>query len=290
MAPVDLLGGVHRRQFGKNKALGMCRRRRVSLFEAGFPAEFLHLKDHRCRGKIQNDTVVFLFDHDKNACGTTLTSNRTHFVYENSIQMAYGGESKSVISRDRWLNIAFSCAYPLIQSISMPMAIKAKTSVVSKDLATEGTYEIHMIPFPNASFIEPYSGEVTLNVSQQIFVAVVVDKVDSKQFATVLDECWATPDENMTNSIRWDLITNECPNPNDGTVMVLQNGVSTSSQFSFQMFTFAGISDKVYLHCKVHLCLLTGGDCEQLCGDDDIQVRRRRALDFHDTAAITMGF
>ncbi|KAG9267600.1 alpha-tectorin-like [Astyanax mexicanus] len=263
---------------------------RCQLFEAGFPAEYLHLRDHRCRGKIQDDMVVFHFDNDQNVCGTNLKSNKTHFVYENVIQMIYGEESKTVISRQRWVNIAFSCAYPLIQTLDMPMDFKAQKSVVSKDLDTAGTYEIYMLPFPNASFVEPYHGEVTLDVNQQIFVAVVVDKVDSSQIATVLDECWATPDNDSSNHIRWDLIINECPNPDDGTVEVITNGASTASYFSFRMFTFTGVSDKVYLHCKVHLCLINGGECAQSCSDDSIQVRRRRALEFHDTAAITMGF
>ncbi|KAI5619704.1 hypothetical protein C0J50_20803 [Silurus asotus] len=64
----------------------------------------------------------------------------------------------------------------------------------------------------------------------------------------------------MDYSIHWDLLISECPNPADGTVMVLQNGVSTSS-FSFKMFTFTGFVSNIYLHCQVHLCLLESGNC-----------------------------
>ncbi|XP_036429104.1 alpha-tectorin-like [Colossoma macropomum] len=262
---------------------------RCQLFEAGYPAELLHLNDDRCKGKIQGDQVVFGFDNDDNICGTILKRNETHIIYENSVQF-FGKGGKGVISREKWLNVTFSCVYPLIQSISMPMAIEAKKGVVSKELSTEGSYEIHMLPFPNASFIEPYFGNVTLDVNQQMFVAVVVDGVDKRQIALVLDSCWATPVNDMNNSHRWPLIVHECPSANDSTVEVLQNGISTVSSFSFRMFTFTGQPESIYLHCKVHLCLLVGGDCAQRCDDEGERRTTKRPLDFHDTTAITMSF
>ncbi|KAG7325402.1 hypothetical protein KOW79_011718 [Hemibagrus wyckioides] len=94
-----------------------------------------------------------------------------------------------------------------------------------------------------------------------MYIAVQVDQFDSTQIALVLDNCWATPVNQMDYSIRWDLIVNKCPKPSDGSVSVLQNGVSTSSRFSFSMFTFANFSPKIYLHCQVHLCLQKTGNC-----------------------------
>lgn len=82
-------------------------------------------------------------------------------------------------------------------------------SVVSKELVTEGTYNIYMLPYPNSSFITPYSGNVTLDVTQLVYVAVEVDGVDGFQIATVLDNCWATPVKDSNCSARWDLIKNE---------------------------------------------------------------------------------
>lgn len=56
----------------------------------------------------------------------SLQSNRTHFIYQNSIQSNLRSTSQSIISRERWLNITFSCVYPLIQTLSMPMGIQAE--------------------------------------------------------------------------------------------------------------------------------------------------------------------
>ncbi|XP_066521529.1 pancreatic secretory granule membrane major glycoprotein GP2 [Hoplias malabaricus] len=261
---------------------------RCQLFDAGFPSENLHLNDPNCQGSIQDGRLVFNFDNYNQTCGTTLTSNGTHFIYMNAVQTSVG--QYSVISRESWLTINFSCVYPLVKDISMPMALQANPSVVSRDLSTEGTYEIRMIPFPNGSFIEPFSGNVTLDVNQEVFIAVVVDGVDEQQIALVLDRCWATPVYDINSTYSWNLIINGCPNPNDGTVRVLQNGLTTDSMFSFRMFTFTSQSDNIFLHCQVHLCLRQSGVCAQTCSNSNVQTATPRPSVIHDTAAITMSF
>ncbi|KAL7869989.1 hypothetical protein AOLI_G00139770 [Acnodon oligacanthus] len=233
---------------------------RCQLFEAGFPAEVLHLNDPSCRGLAQNGRVTFRLDNS--TCGSILEVNSTHFVYKNSIQSFSTVGPRSVVSRNSWLNLTFSCVYPLIQSISAPMTFQAINSVVSKNLpGTEGTYQIRMVPYSDASFTRPLSGTVTLQVNDQVFIAVEVDGVDSQVFSTVLDNCWATPYNDPNSYMRWDLITEECPNPKDGTVQLLLNGHSISSHFSFRMFTFTGLSNSFHLHCRVHLCWVNGGQC-----------------------------
>lgn len=51
-----------------------------------------------------------------------------------------------------------------------------------------------------------------------------------------------------------------CPNPDDGTVELVENGISTVSRFSFKMFTFTN-SSSIFIHCNVHLCLLRNNNC-----------------------------
>ncbi|KAI5102916.1 hypothetical protein C0J45_6497 [Silurus meridionalis] len=216
---------------------------RCQLFEAGYSEDVLHLNDPSCKGKVYNGRLVFNFDSTDNLCSTTLTSNNTHIIFKNNVGMIDG---IGVISRSGGLNIAISCVYPLIRSISMPTDIQASGSVLSKDLSTEGSYQISIIPYTDATFLVPISGKVTLEVNHQMYIGVKVDRFDSTQIALVLDRC---------------------PNPNDGTVAVLQNGVSTSSNFSFRMFTFTGFSNKIFLHCQVHLCLQESGNCARVRSD-----------------------
>ncbi|XP_013927586.1 PREDICTED: uncharacterized protein LOC106553576 [Thamnophis sirtalis] len=99
--------------------------------------------------------------------------NTTHAIYTNVVQghleNTYGG----TISRDRFLFLRFSCAFPLNINLSMASVI----------------YPIH-----------------------------------------------------------------ECPNPQDGTVRVEEDGVSLLGRFSFSVFTFIADSEEVYLHCRIRLC------------------------------------
>ncbi|KAM9462841.1 pancreatic secretory granule membrane major glycoprotein GP2-like [Clarias gariepinus] len=258
---------------------------RCQLFEQGYSADVLHLNNRACGGELQHDRLVFSFDSNAHLCGTTLENNRTHIIFENNVGTLNG---TGVISRTGGLNIAFSCVYPIIQSISMPMAVEAIGSIVSRSLSTEGSYQISMIPYTDDTFLDPFLGNVTLEVNHQLYIAVNVNTFDSSQIALVLDNCWATPVNQSDYNIRWDLIINECPNSNDDTVAVLQNGVSTSSRFSFRMFTFTGVpSTKIYLHCQVHLCLAQQGNCAQPCIGK--RSRRRRSVDFYDSAGISMG-
>ncbi|XP_057184221.1 alpha-tectorin-like [Triplophysa rosa] len=260
---------------------------RCQLFEAGFSAHVLHLNDPGCRGTIQNGRVQFHFDNNYQICGTNLVANGTHIIYENFIL----GTPESVaglISREKILKLNFSCIYPQTQTLSM-IDINPLETILHRILpAGEGRYQVRMVPYQDSEFSQPFTGLVDAELNHQIFVEVGVDGVDSRQFVTVIDTCWATPVNDPDYSLRWDLITGECPNPQDNTVELLQNGVSTSSRFSFRMFIFSSNSTKVYLHCSVHLCLLTNNYCSTHCYAGHHQ-RLGRSVDFYDSSSISMG-
>ncbi|XP_067285700.1 uncharacterized protein [Pseudorasbora parva] len=260
---------------------------RCQLFEAGFPADVLHLNDPRCKGTVRNGRVEFKFDNDQHICGTNLLANGTHFIYDNFIL----GTPKSggLISREKILKLSFRCVYPQTHTLSMNVEINSLESIVHKTLpAGEGRYRVRMIPYQDEEFIRPFTGRVDAELDQEMHVEVRVEGVNSRQFALVMDTCWATPENDPDYSLRWDLIRSECPNPDDNTVELLQNGVSTSSRFSFRMFIFTANSTKLYLHCAVHLCLLSSNRCSLDCASGH-QRREGRSLDFHDSASISMG-
>ncbi|KAI5618059.1 hypothetical protein C0J50_22648, partial [Silurus asotus] len=235
---------------------------RCQLFEAGYSEDVLHLNNRSCKGKVKNDRLVFDFDTNSNMCGSTLEKNSTHITFRNNVGTTDG---MGVISHVSGLNIAISCVYPLMQRISLSLGIEE--SVISKELSSVGFYQISMIPYIDSHFLHPYSGNVTLEVNQLMYIFMEVNQfnnnqtINNSQIALVLDNCWATPINQIDSNIRWNLIIKSCPNPADGTVAVLQNGVSTSSRFSFRMFTFTGLSNIIYLHCQVHLCLRDSGNC-----------------------------
>ncbi|XP_076866568.1 pancreatic secretory granule membrane major glycoprotein GP2-like [Brachyhypopomus gauderio] len=265
------------------------------LFEDGFPGYSLHLSDPSCRGTVQNGRLVFHFDNDDHICGTNLTANGTHLIYENKIM---GGmkPSRIPINREkRFLVLQFSCIYQLTQTVNMVKDLNPLQSIVHKNLpGVLGMYQVKMIPYQDPGFSHPYNGSAYVEVDQRVYVGVYVQGVDSRQIATVIDSCWATPVNDPDYAVRWDLIVKQCPNPEDKTVQVLQSGVSTTSQFSFEMFAFNDYP-KVFLHCSIHLCLLQSNNCAAHCytghhyKPSPKHPRAVRSIDINATSLISIG-
>ncbi|KAL6460853.1 hypothetical protein MHYP_G00308190 [Metynnis hypsauchen] len=181
---------------------------RCQLFEAGFSANVLHLSDPSCRGTVQNGRLVFHFDNDDHICGTNLTANGTHFIYTNYIQ-GLSDSAGGSIRRDKHLELNINCVYPLSQTVTTDAVLNPVQSIVSKILPDcHGMYQVRMIPYEDAAFSHPYNGTVDIVVDQRIYVEVNVQGVDSRQFATVIDSCWATPVNDRNYAVRWDLIIN----------------------------------------------------------------------------------
>ncbi|XP_060884474.1 alpha-tectorin-like [Labrus mixtus] len=262
---------------------------RCQLFEAGFKPSTLHLKDHSCNGTIQDGKLVFQFDNEEHKCGTVLRSNGTHIIYENTIKgdMDTHGD---IISRKKNLNLNFCCDYPLTRALSMAVGINPVESIVNRKLpAGVGQYNIRIIPYQDADFHSPLTGDnnTEIEINQRMYVEVRTEGLDERQISTILDSCWATPVNIANYPVRWDLISAECPNSQDGTVEVIQNGISTVSRFSFKMFTFTN-SSTIYVHCQVHLCLLKNNDCYNNCYAGH-NWRIKRDVSHHEPTDISVG-
>ncbi|XP_035853743.1 alpha-tectorin-like [Sander lucioperca] len=162
--------------------------------------------------------------------------------------------------------------------------------IVRKKLPVgHGQYHMRMIPYQDAGFRFPLTSNrnIEMEIDQRLYVEVRTEGVDQRQISTVVDSCWATPVNLASYPVRWDLINAECPNPADGTVEMVQNGISTVSQFSFRMFTFTNFSS-IYLHCQVHLCLLRHNNCTAHCYPGYLR-RVQRDVSYHATTDISLG-
>ncbi|XP_069040705.1 alpha-tectorin-like [Lepisosteus oculatus] len=262
---------------------------RCQLFDDGFPPHILHLNDENCTGTVRNGRLVFHFDNDNHLCGTSLRTNLTHFIYENSIQGAIDPHD-GLITREKRLSLQFSCEYPLSISESMAIGINPLESIVNKKLPVGlGSFRVRLVPYRDRQFLQPFTqSPLNLRLGERVYISVIVTGVDERQFATVLDTCWATPVNNASYSVRWDLIKNECPNPEDKTVEIIQNGESTISRFSFQMFQFTRESSMLFIHCQVHLCLTQQSSCATRCYSG-YHRRVGRSADFYTSTDISVG-
>ncbi|XP_018603527.2 pancreatic secretory granule membrane major glycoprotein GP2-like, partial [Scleropages formosus] len=172
-----------------------------------------------------------------------------------------------------------------LETTTDPPVTTTPTTTSDNLPAGVGHYQMSMIPYLDAEFQQPFTGSgMEMALNRSVYVAVQVEGVDSRQISTVIDSCWATPINDPLSSVRWDLIVQECPNPADGTVEILQNGVSTSSHFSFKMFTFTSNSTTIFLHCQIHLCVLSGNNCSTSCYPGNQRVQR--SVKFQDTSSM----
>uniref|UniRef100_A0A668TW85 ZP domain-containing protein n=1 Tax=Oreochromis aureus TaxID=47969 RepID=A0A668TW85_OREAU len=262
---------------------------RCQLFEAGFHSDALHLRDETCNGTLEDGRLLFHFNNDDQLCGTMLRSNGTHFSYENTISGDVDSHD-GLISREKSIHLHFSCDYPLTQALSMDVGINPVESIVHKRLPSGlGHYHLRMIPFRDPGFHFPLTRNrnLEMEIDERLYIEVQTQGIDERQISTILDSCWATPVNDASYPVRWDLITTQCPNPADGTVELVQNGVSTIARFSFRMFTFTNFSS-IYLHCQVHLCLLRHNNCTAHCYPG-YHARVARDISYHDSEGISLG-
>uniref|UniRef100_A0A452GM97 Uncharacterized protein n=1 Tax=Gopherus agassizii TaxID=38772 RepID=A0A452GM97_9SAUR len=225
---------------------------RCLLFTDGFPAEALHLADPSCTGSLVRGRLVFYFDSTRQSCGTTVTVNATHATYSNQVQGRVGTSYGGVISRDRLLFLHFSCAQPLSINLSIPMAIHVVNTTLPSG---QGSYLTSIVLYQDPQYSKPFTqSPIPLTVNHRAYVGIRVSGLDPSHFVLTLSSCWATPERDPSSSIRWDLITSQCPSLRDGTVTIEEDGVSTISRFSFNIFQFIPDLELVYLHCRVRLC------------------------------------
>ncbi|XP_058052423.1 alpha-tectorin-like [Ahaetulla prasina] len=240
---------------------------RCLLFTDGFPAERLHLADLSCTGSLVGDRLVFYFDTVQKTCGTQMEVNSTHAIYTNIVQghlkNTYGG----MISRDRFLFLRFSCAFPLNINLSMASVIYPIHDIINMTVSSgQGNYQAIMTLYQDPQYSKPFAqSPIVLTVNHRAYVGIKILGADPTRFVVTLSSCWATPERDPSSSIRWDLITNQCPNPQDGTVRVEEDGVSLLGRFSFNVFTFIVDSEEVYLHCRIRLCNFWLAKCTMNC-------------------------
>ncbi|XP_057605687.1 pancreatic secretory granule membrane major glycoprotein GP2 isoform X1 [Hippopotamus amphibius kiboko] len=201
------------------------------------------------------------------ACGNILERNQTHAIYTNSFSLV-----NDFIIRDTILSINFQCAYPLDMKVSLQTALEPIVSSLNISVDGEGEFTVRMALFQDQNYTSPYEGaEVVLSVESMLYVGAILERGDTSRFNLVLKNCYATPTGNSTDPVRYFIIKNSCPNQHDSTINVEENGMSSESRFSVQMFMFAGNYDLVFLHCEISLCDTLKEQCQPSCSRSQLR-------------------
>ncbi|XP_044027681.1 uncharacterized protein LOC122864393 [Siniperca chuatsi] len=259
------------------------------LEDNGIDYSALQLNDQKCKGYMDEQTHMVTFSFDgSNTCGTEVTTKDNQIIYKNAIKMS---TSSGIITREDQVYIDFSCFYtqPDVKSV----AFKIKDgSVVQHIVSGVWNYTLTMNAYTNAGRTNLIKPDTEIGLNQKIWVELKTEGLDGNMVALVTKSCWATNQLSPTDSLRYNLIINGCPNPDDQTVKVEGNGLGTSNSFSFNMFQFSGKSGEIYLHCKLELCATQGHSCAQSCGTGALRRRRSSRSKYADEnpALITMAW
>ncbi|ELK13578.1 Pancreatic secretory granule membrane major glycoprotein GP2 [Pteropus alecto] len=238
---------------------------RCQLEGLGFRDEVrAYLQNQSCSSIIQREernSVSVTSPTRANACGNILEKNGTHAIYKNTLSLF-----NDFIIRDTKVIINFQCAYPLDMKVGLQSALQPIVSSINISLGGDGEFTVRMALFQDQSYTSPYEGAaVVLSVESMLYVGAILERGDTSRFKLLLRNCYATPTEDKTDPVKYFIIRNSCPNQQDSTINVEENGVSSEGRFSVQMFMFAGNYDLVFLHCEVHLCDSLQEQCQPSC-------------------------
>nr|XP_056707612.1 uromodulin-like [Euleptes europaea] len=238
------------------------------LNKLGFQDVVMHLKDDRCGGfeERRNTTVVSVVTPTQGGqCGTWLTENDTHVTYSNILYLGNG-----IVIREDEVKINFQCSYPLDMKTSLATVIQPIVTSINISMGGTGFFTVKMALYRDSNYTSPYQGSLAvLSTKAILYVGVMITRGDMSRFVLRLVNCYATPTENATGSLKYFIIQNSCPNPRDSTVSVPENGVASQAKFSVQGFGFLGDHNQVFLHCQFRFCDIHTELCRPHCSGGD---------------------
>ncbi|MEE6508622.1 hypothetical protein FKM82_022050 [Ascaphus truei] len=241
--------------------------RKCQLKSLNLNVSNIYLKDSTCFG-IQDDnttnTFSVLSSLQAGICGMQLIKNETHATYTNTLYFSL--ETDSIIIRDEEVSIIMSCTYQLDMKLSLETALRPIVSSTNISIGGTGQFTAYMAVFEDDSYLSPYEGsEVVLSTKSMLYIGVILDGEDSSQYAVVMKNCYATPTRNADDSVKYYIIKDSCPNKQDSTIRVIENGAPSQGRLSLQMFKFISDYNLVYIHCEISLCDIKTRECTPSC-------------------------
>ncbi|KAG8558186.1 hypothetical protein GDO81_016895 [Engystomops pustulosus] len=257
------------------------------LESMGYDTSSIHLKDRTCTGIIVRENksyIRFEILPRSGYCGAELKVGKTHMTYINSVYLSQRVDNN--IQRNQAV-VNFSCSYPLNMEVSLWTAINPFVSSLNFSIGGTGLYVAKMALYQDSSYSRPYEGsDVWLSTDSMLYVGVMVEEIQESYLVLLMKNCYATPTSNSEHPVKYYIIKDNCPNRNDPSISVQQNGVSLHGRVSIQVFRFLRGYDQVYLHCQIRLCDTSTGSCIPNCSGMRSAIR---SLDNEKDTIMTLG-
>ncbi|XP_056292574.1 uncharacterized protein LOC130207868 [Pseudoliparis swirei] len=249
----------------------------------------LTLMDQSCKPAFSGDRFAY-FSFNVASCGTTRTFFDHYMLYENEIALPYNKGASPVGPQYRQ---TISCYYVVNETQTVGFSSKPRLYeptveigsgqlMVQMRLAQDSSYTLfyHAVDFPVVKYLR-----------QPLYFEVELVEATDPNLELILENCWATLDEDRTSLPSWDIIIDSCANPDDSYVTVFHPVVRDASvlvpshikRFSMKMFTFtkdeAVLKNEIFVHCDAEICdshRQADGSCRGQCVEPAHQMNYRR--------------
>ncbi|XP_076612518.1 uncharacterized protein LOC143336320 [Chaetodon auriga] len=278
---------------------------------------WLTLKDKSCKPVFSDDRFAH-FSFSADSCGTTRTFFDHYMLYENEIGL-YNDHNKGAAYTspiDPEYKQTISCYYMVNETQTVAFSSKPTSNDPTAEIGS-GQLMVQMRLAQDSSYEFFYQAEdypVVKYLRQPLYFEVELMHSTDPQLELILENCWATLDEDRTSVPSWDIIVDSCENRDDSYVTIFHPVVSDArvedpshvKRFSIKMFTFTKdeevLKDEIYVHCDALICDTKSqadracrGQCVHRTGTANAQhqgikgVRKQRSTDSTHQRQLSSG-
>ncbi|XP_075707265.1 uncharacterized protein LOC142741821 [Rhinoderma darwinii] len=204
------------------------------------------------------------------------TTNSTKVYYSNNLRI---GIKQLPIITVIPLDLNISCGYNLMDqtTLNIPLNVTKcsktqfqdytpKTVISESSSFISTTMSIYLDP----EYSTPLGGN-DVSVVTDLYLSLFSHYVDEEQFVLRVQKCIATPDGDITNDNKMQLVSGGCPADQGVYVKILQNGISFESRFQFKAFAFNGFP-LVFITCDVSYCIKYE-NCIMQCDESSLKTQ-----------------
>ncbi|XP_062242236.1 zona pellucida sperm-binding protein 4-like isoform X3 [Platichthys flesus] len=251
----------------------------LNMTDVWIPSGQSHICEPR---KISKDVVTFLFPFTD--CGAQSMVEDGVITYWVNME-AKQHRQRGSIFRDTPFNLTVSCRFELVKITQARIKVQGESEFLSTLRNTEILRtEMRFARDSSYSFFySPQDPPADTELGRPVYVEVSLLKHEDKDLVLLLDDCWATPTENLYDPQRWNLLVNGCPFTGDSHRTVVLPVVpskeltcpSLHKWFVVRMFSFVKPTtseNQVYFHCNIEICKRPG--CLQSCSNKMRKLRR----------------
>ncbi|XP_062242235.1 zona pellucida sperm-binding protein 4-like isoform X2 [Platichthys flesus] len=239
----------------------------LNMTDVWIPSGQSHICEPR---KISKDVVTFLFPFTD--CGAQSMVEDGVITYWVNME-AKQHRQRGSIFRDTPFNLTVSCRFELVKITQARIKVQGESEFLSTLRNTEILRtEMRFARDSSYSFFySPQDPPADTELGRPVYVEVSLLKHEDKDLVLLLDDCWATPTENL------------CPFTGDSHRTVVLPVVpskeltcpSLHKWFVVRMFSFVKPTtseNQVYFHCNIEICKRPG--CLQSCSNKMRKLRR----------------